>query len=473
MKKFMKMKALVAFFVMVAVALVIPASHATPLTATSHDYKNGGNSLSFNGNIATMQIGSQKMNQKWTVETWVNGTLVHEKLTLNQTYTESNGPLYSVIRQYQAPNLIVSEIYSFMGNGIDQAILIKNYAHTNKTFLTFYQASQNGVQSILTHGLLNNNNAISGSANGIHFLSGSVLSIHTGHSSLSWNNAESAYRGGTLTVSNGQYGLSVAFATNALTYGAAYTIDPYFQEFPVKSSPSLSSSQIWDYISGYGTFLEGVVGASFNGNSDPVSGTTAFLTQTGAQYEQNPNAPFGSGVNKITQTLTMTGNSANVADSISFYIENDLYQNHDTNTVSQTSTILSTLTAIANTVLSAYGIPLSVLNPMAFINHDSVNNYYTNTVSRTYNAGSTYSGLLGYTTYQTLFYRYDLIFTKTSYMFGWTMNTAFTHHQYSFTQSNPLTDYFSYEVALSASTGQPNDVSSTTLFLTFDMGHYN
>lgn len=471
MYRFIKILAVIGTFLLLSVVISTPASGMSFLWQGLDVFNHQGNSIYFDGNNAVMTVGNQTAMQTWKLDVVQNGLYVTEALHYNRTYTETNGHMFSVIRDYQNNGVIASEIYSFINGGIEQTILVKNLLHSNQTYLVLFNVSQSHAGQMYEQGNTIYQSRIDTSSNSITWLDSSAVEVHSSNSVISWQNAAQNFLGGFISNERNRVGINLAFTTGQLAFNESYTIDPFYQNFPVSNNVQDSSAQIWSYSNVYGSFLAGVVATSIIGNSPSTAGTTTFLLTAGASFEPNPNAPYSFGVNDVSLNVAETGNSIGYNDPISYFVENDLYQNYVDNTYAQTSGLVSALSALANAILNAYGIPF--INPLAFTNHANVNKYYTNTLYRDYNAGSYFNPRLGYTTYYILGYYYDLFLWKNSYDFGVVTNTGWTNNPpSSYTINNPIIDNFQYTVQITVTDGLANNIQGTTITTSFQMGHF-
>lgn len=431
-------------------------------------YSYGDNSIYFDGNWAVLNVNNSTYAQSWDISAIHDGSIFTLMPNQTRTYTEQIGKEHVVIREFESTSLKLSEVYAFLGNCTEQSIVVQNLVQSNQTYVVRYHLDQSNRMNLEELGLMNNTTLYAEGQEEVIGMQNSIWGLVEGNNEISWSQSISNLAGSIMAFGTFGEDLTLVYDTGRIIYNETYTIDPSISHFPVNNSADQSGAAIYSYNDYGNLVLAGTIGLSVNGPPLPEITTTTFLFSIGTSFNANNGSAPGDdfSVNRVSEWENITGNSAGIPMSISYYLENDYFQNSDSTSPSTMSEVLQSLYDVAQVAASIYGIPL--INPFAFIQHSSPDQYFTDNYSKTYDAGSAYNIRTMTTQYLGLTQN-----GKVAYLFGGIFNTGFTDQAYGYTYSNPLYVYFTYAATLAVTNGYPNNIASGSQSIEYTLGTYS
>lgn len=466
------------FIVVCLLVFTVPSSALSFNNSNGKTWDLGGYSVTIEKTgMAKLLIGSSVFKQSWKVGTIDHGLFQFLTLVADKIYYINNTHQKSVVRELTTNNgsVRINEIYSFINGGIDQSVTISNFGKVNISVIALYSVQIPNSHTVYSQGPFESQKLSLPSNSGsqsINLINHDTSALISDGYSVSWLSSMALFTMGAVDMQSYGDTVKLPFGPISIVQNETFTIDPTITQFPIRSGSYDNGAAVYD-VNGN---LAGVVGLSVNGPNVPEPTENPWDMQVSTQFQPASTSTYG--VNKITQTLQWTGNSAGAtssSESVQYQVLQDYYQNYQNITPSVMNTTISFLLGLAEIIAGDWAI--AVLIPFAILSFapSEPTNFYTNTLTRTYDAGQYYNLGLQREEYYTLGYNYGFLdlYWKSVFIFGLELQNVFQSPHYdSNTYNNPVVNYFTYSASYTIVGPQGYDLCGGSDTIGFNIGQY-
>ena len=322
-------------------------------------------------------------------ETWhyfidVNGTLVKQNLKVGNVTRISNGQSNLLGIERSNKYMRVDEIYYLNGNQLDTSLAIQNLLNGNETpvvSLGVQHFNQGNSYLLDIHGnkaKLPYNNVLISNPKMFHYAGASLGSFF-----VSWNQAVGLMGPiGITSNSNGKaIDLTVLNTMLQENQTASINLGTNFQGINLDNSPGQSPFPFYNSPADIWNTNNQVVAQilqSANGPGGPVPSDTPQDVQLSSSLSGTSSYV----VNKISESVSLTGTSTGYSQTANIELEDDYFQNYQNHEAALMSLVMQWLSY----GMGAFGIPLP--NPFDLVLHSTSTNQQTDTYPIVHNAGS-------------------------------------------------------------------------------------
>ena len=413
-------------------------------------YKLGSYSLTVDRKGIIVASGNQSVRETWSYYLNVNGSLMLQHLNIdNITHILNN--TYDLLGITLSNQFVkADEIYYLNGNSLDTSLSVRNLFDGNITPIVtlsvdeFHKVAFSMIEVDGRTSPPQSSNIVISNPRIAPY-----MGVMLGPFSLMWNQAVGLM--GPIGIRNNSNGIGMVLSLFDTTLLENQTISlnlgSNYAGVNLDNSPSPTSYPFYNSPSDIWNTNNQVVGQILQSANGPNGAVPNDIPED-MQFSSSLSA--GSYVvNQIRETISLTGTSTGVSQTSHIELEDDYYQNYN----SQTASIMQLVVTILVDGLHAYGIP--VPNPFDLILHSSSTNQESNTYTINHAAGSyvdnpVLCGRTGqdcYLVYNVLGTNYgflDLSF-KPSLTFGFYMRIT-NEYNIGGTTSNPAYNYYDFSV---------------------------